>query len=71
MDIQGRSIADNRQIQKGGRMKISFDIEDNVLIKNIPMPDIGNNIYRQEIVIDKDTFVKCYEEWIVKERENE
>ena len=52
-------------------MKISFDIDNNVLIKNIPVPEIGNNIYRQEIVIDKDAFVKCYEEWIVKEKQND
>ena len=44
--------------------KIYFEIYDNVLIKNIPYP--GESIYKQEVVIDKDTFIKCFEAWIKK-----
>lgn len=52
-------------------METYFEIQDDVLIKNTPVPNIGNNIIRQEIVIDKETFIKCYEEWIEKEKPND
>lgn len=44
--------------------KIYFDIQDDVLIKNVPVPEYGQNTYKQEIVLDKETFIKCYEKWV-------
>lgn len=52
-------------------MKTYFEIQGDVLIKNTPVPNIGNKIIRREIVIDKETFIKCYEGWIEKERKND
>lgn len=52
--------------------KIYFKIEDDVLIKDTPCPEIGEDIYRTEIVINKETFIKCYEAWIEnKENRND
>lgn len=44
--------------------KIYFEVEDDVVIKHTPMPEIGENIYNIEPVMDKDTFIKCYEMWV-------
>lgn len=44
--------------------EIYFEVEDNVVIKNIPMPEIGENIYKTEIVMTKEIFQECYKKWI-------
>ena len=44
--------------------KIDFEIIDDKLIRYIPVFEAGNNICRSDTVIDKDTFIKCYEKWI-------
>ena len=49
--------------------KIDFEIIGDKLIKYIPVFEVGNNIYRSDTVIDKDTFIKCYEKWIKGEGE--
>ena len=50
--------------------EITFEFRDDVLIKRTPTPQYGKNIYSVEEVIDKETFVKCYEKWIKADKEN-
>ncbi len=49
--------------------KIYFELEDNVVIKYTPIPEIGENIYKTEVVMDKETFIKCFNKWIKAESE--
>ena len=44
--------------------KIYFDVEDDVVIKHTPMPEIGENIYKTEIVMTKEIFQECYKKWV-------
>lgn len=52
--------------------KINFEVVNDVVIKNTPMPEVGENIYRTEIVMTKEIFQECYKKWIEpQERENQ
>ena len=51
--------------------KIVFAVEEDVVIKEIPLSINRNFAYKQEVVIDKDTFIECYKRWILKEGEEE
>jgi len=45
--------------------KPEFNIEDDALYKITPVfADSGNRVYKKELVIDKETFIKLYEAWI-------
>ena len=44
--------------------KIYFEVEDNVVIKHTPMPQIGENIYKTEVVMTKEIFQECYKKWV-------
>ena len=44
--------------------KIFFKIEDDVVIRYIPMPEAGENIYKTEVVMTKEIFQECYKRWI-------
>ena len=44
--------------------KIYFEVEDNGLIKHTPMPEIGENTYKTEVVITKEIFQECYKKWV-------
>lgn len=44
--------------------KIYFEVEGDVVIRSTPMPEIGENIYKTEVVMTKDTFQECYKKWI-------
>ena len=44
--------------------KIYFEVEDDVVIRHTPMPEIGENIYKTEVVMTKDIFRECYKKWI-------
>lgn len=46
--------------------KIYFEVEDNVVIKYTPMPEIGENTYKTEVVLTKEIFRECYKKWIIK-----
>ena len=39
--------------------EVYFIFEDDVLVKNTPCPQLGENVYKTEIVIDKETFLEC------------
>lgn len=50
--------------------KIYFEVDDDVVIKNTPMPEAGENIYKTEVVMTKEIFQECYKKWI-EQRESE
>ena len=50
--------------------KIYFEFEDDVVIKYTPMPEIGENTYKTEVVMNKEIFQECYKKWVeLKESE--
>lgn len=44
--------------------EINFEVVDDVVIKSTPMPEMGENIYKTEVVITKEIFQECYKKWI-------
>ena len=50
--------------------KIYFEVEGDVVFKHTPMPTIGENIYKTEVVMTKEIFQECYKKW-VEEQEGE
>lgn len=44
--------------------KIYFEIVDDVVIKHTPVPQIGENIYKTEVVMTKEIFQECYIRWV-------
>ena len=44
--------------------EIYFEVEDDVVIKYTPMPEIGKNFYKTEVVMTKEIFQECYKKWI-------
>lgn len=44
--------------------KIYFEVEDDVVIKYTLMPEIGKDIYKNEIAMTKEIFQECYKRWI-------
>ena len=51
--------------------KIFFEIEDGVVTRYTPMPEAGENIYRTEVVMTKETFQECYKKWIEPQESEE
>lgn len=47
--------------------EIDFAVVDDVVIKSTPMPEMGENIYKTEVVMTKEIFQECYKKWIVKD----
>ena len=41
-----------------------FEVEGDVVVKHTPMPQIGENYYKDEIVMTKEVFRECYKKWI-------
>jgi hypothetical protein len=46
--------------------KIYFEIDGDNLIKYTPMPEIGENTYKTDIVMTKEIFKECYKKWVDK-----
>ena len=44
--------------------EIYFEVEDYAVIKHTPMPEIGEHIYKIEVVMTKEIFQECYKKWI-------
>ena len=44
--------------------KIYFGVEDDVVVKHTPMPEMGENCYKTEIVMTKEIFQECYKKWV-------
>ena len=44
--------------------KTYFEVEDDVVIKYTPMPEIGEDTYKTEVVLTKEIFQECYKKWI-------
>ena len=49
--------------------KIYFEIEDDVIIRCTPMPQFGENIYKDEVIMTKEVFQECYKKWIKSQEE--
>ena len=49
--------------------EIYFELQDNVVIKNTPVPEVGENIYKPEVVMTKEIFQECYRKWVKEEKE--
>lgn len=43
---------------------IHFEVEDDVVMKYTPMPEIGENTYKTEVVMTKEIFQECYKRWV-------
>lgn len=50
-------------IQTDNRLEI-IEVEDDVVIKYTPMPEIGENTYKKEVVMTKEIFQECYKKWV-------
>ena len=48
--------------------KILFEIEGDVVIKSTPMPEIGEHVYKDEVVMTKEIFQECYKRWIAPQK---
>ena len=44
--------------------KIYFEVEGDVVIKYTPIPEVGENIYKTEVVMNKEIFQECYKKWV-------
>ena len=44
--------------------EIYFEVEDDVVIKYTPMPEIGEDTYKTEVVMTKEIFQECYKKWV-------
>ena len=51
--------------------KDCFEIINDKVVAHIPIPGLGMGVYRSINVIDKKTFIKCYEMWILNKEECE
>ena len=51
--------------------KIYFEVEDDVVIKYTPMPEEGENIYKTEVVMNKEIFQECYKKWVEPQESEE
>lgn len=47
--------------------EIYFKVKDDAVIKYIPMPEIGKNFYKTEVVMTKEIFQECYKKWVEKQ----
>lgn len=44
--------------------KIYFEVKDDVVVKYTPIPEIGENIFKNEVVMTKEAFQECYKKWV-------
>lgn len=51
--------------------KIYFKVEDDVVIKYTPMPEAGENIYKTEVVMNKEIFQECCKKWVEPQADKE
>ena len=42
----------------------TFTIDGDKLIRCVPVPQLGEHFSKCDVVIDKETFIKCYNAWI-------
>lgn len=50
---------------------IYFEVENGVVIKYIPMPEIGEDVYKAKVVMTKKIFQECYKKWIEPQESEE
>ena len=51
--------------------KIFFEVEDDAVIKYTPMPEVGENTYKTEVVMTKEIFQECYKKWVESQERSE
>jgi hypothetical protein len=51
--------------------EVYFELKDDVVIKNTPMPEVGENIYKSEVVMTKEIFQECYKKWVESQEEGD
>lgn len=51
--------------------KIYFVVEDDVVSKYTPMPEMGEDTYKSEVVMTKKIFQECYKKWIEPQESEE
>lgn len=44
--------------------KIYFSVEDDAVIKYIPMSAIGSYAYKTEVIMTKEIFQECFKKWV-------
>lgn len=44
-----------------------FEIEGDVVVKYTPQPQCGEGVCIKEVVMDRETFKKCFDKWIKEE----
>ena len=49
--------------------EVTFEIQGDKLVRYTPMPDYGENTCKMDVLMDKETFIKCFREWISFEGE--
>jgi len=52
-------------------VNISFKVEGDVVIKYTPMPEIGENTYKTDVVLTKEIFQECYKKWVEPQESEE
>ena len=50
--------------------KIWF-FEDDKLFKSTPVPELGANISRRQLMLTKEIFQECFIRWIMEDKEDE
>ena len=46
-----------------------FHFEDDKLVRDTPMPGVPGT-YKSDVIMTKDVFIKCYQEWIEDKKDN-
>ena len=51
--------------------KIHFEVEGDVVVKYTPIPEVGENTYKTEVVMTKEIFNECYKKWVESQESEE
>ena len=44
--------------------EIQLEVKDDDVIKYTPIPEMGENVYKAEVVMTKEIFQECYKKWV-------
>ena len=47
--------------------EVTFEIDNDKAIRYTPVPQYGKDVVKAEVIMDKETFIECYEKWIRKD----
>ena len=60
---------DDKVYEKSIDNSVTFSLNGDYVERLISIPEVGNNVFKSEKVMDKKTFIECYKKWIVQEKE--